>query len=531
MDIGFRAGYEYFQKSAGAVLGAFEGGAFGAQRADYVSAVDEEISALEESINAFLGDKTPAKQLKGDIAEFWHAGTFNVNAATNESAHRAIVDRSNEFGSVDVSSNFGENFGLKYYATGEDSAKQQAISVFQRFKVYQSKGGKDPLEKFLADRQYTGEDILNDPVYSGQIRVIPKDQLEDATNWLERMIKTEGARRPEQVKRYQDTLDLLRDRISDNQGNESIPLSKEDAEKLAILAKEGKFSAEEFGLSAPELLSMEMVVKESLQAGMSAAVISMVLKVGPEIYKAIDYLIKNGEIEEEQFKKIGFAAVTGATEGFIRGTLAAAISICCKAGVFGETMKQVSPGIIGTVVAVSMNTLKHAFQVARGKKTRTELTAELIQDMFVSGGALAGGFLGKAGGTVVGGIVGTYIGAPAGVAAAKALSVVGSLLGSFVGSVAGSFVYNVGYKTAISFCTETGVTLFGLVDQDYTLPDDIIAELGLDTFEFESFEAETFEPERFEFETFDAETIVPDTLGITMLRRGVIGVSKIGYVS
>ena len=530
MDTGFRAGYEYFQKSSGAVLGAFDGSAFGMQRAEYVAAVDEEITALEESINAFLGDKTPAKQLKGDIAEFWHAGTFNINAAANESAHRAIVDRSNEFGSVDVSSNFGKNFGLKYYATGEDSAKQQAISVFQRFKVYQEKGGKDRLEKFLADRQYTSEDVLNDPVYSGQIRIIPKDQLKDATAWLERMIKTEGARRPEQVKRYRDTLDLLRDHISDDQGNESIPLSKEDAERLAVLAKEGKFDAEKFGITAPELLSMEMVVKESLQAGVSAAVISMVLKIGPEIYKAIDYLIKNGEIEENQFKKIGFSAVTGASEGFIRGTIAAAISAGCKAGVFGETMRQVSPAIIGTVVAVTLNTIKNAFQVAGGKKTRTELTAELIQDMFISGAALAGGLLGKTSGAIIGGAVGTYIGGPAGVAAARVLSAVGSLLGSFVGSITGSFVYNVGYKAAISFCTETGVTLFGVVDQDYKLPNDIIAELGLETFEFDSFNTETFEPESFGFETFDSETIEPDTLGITMLRRGVIGISKIGYV-
>lgn len=35
----------------------------------------------------------------------------------------------------------------------------------------------------------------------------------------------------------------------------------------------------------------------------------------------------------------------------------------------------------------------------------------------------------------------------------------------------------------------------------------------------------------FVFETFEAETIQPDTIGITMLRRGVIGVSKIGYVA
>ena len=133
----------------------------------------------------FFGDHTPVKQLKGDIAEFWHAGTFNVNTAINESANRATVERSTDFASVDVSSNFGVDYGLKYYATAEESAKVQATSVFQRFMEYQHKGGKDSLEKFLADRHYTSEDVLNDPIYEGQVRLIPADQLKAATTWLQ----------------------------------------------------------------------------------------------------------------------------------------------------------------------------------------------------------------------------------------------------------------------------------------------------------------------------------------------------------
>jgi hypothetical protein len=506
----FEDGFRFFQHNAGDSFAAFHGADYGTGRAAYVDSVDQEISALEESINAFFGDHTPAKQLKGDIAEFWHAGTFNVNAATNESGNRAIVDRSNEFGSVDVSSNFGKDFGLKYYANAEESAKHQAISVFQRFKMYQSKGGKDSLEKFLTDRHYTAEDVLNDPVYQGQVRVIPKDQLEEATTWLKRMIATESARRPDQVKRYQDTLDLLSDCLADNDGSESIPLSREDAEKLAVLAKEGKFKAEDFDISAPELLNLELLVKESLKAGISAAVISLVLKVGPEVLRSIDYLIKNGEIDEDQFRRIGFAAITGSSEGFIRGSVAAAITACCKSGLWGETFKELNPGIVGTIVAVTMNTVKNAYQVAIGKKTRTELSNELIQDLFVSSAALAGGYAGQA--------------------VLHQLPVVGYLIGSFVGSVAGSFVYSTGYKAVISFCTETGVTLFGLVEQDYSLPDDIIAEMGIETFDYERFEPEKFEPETFTFDTFEADTFKPENIGITFLRRGVIGVSKIGYV-
>lgn len=155
------------------------------------------------------------------------------------------------------------------------------------------------------------ESVLNDPIYSGQIRIIPRDQLEEATQYLERMIKTEAARRPEQVYRYQETLDLLKDRLSDDKGAESIPLSKKEAEALATLAKQGKINADELGLTTEELIKYDYIIQQAFKAGLTAATISVVLKVAPEIIKAIDYLMKNGEINAEQFKKIGFAAVSG----------------------------------------------------------------------------------------------------------------------------------------------------------------------------------------------------------------------------
>ena len=485
MVIGFREGFEFFQRNADALFSAEIATEFGTKTSNYV----EELTALEESINAFKDYKTPSAQLKGDIAEFWAAGTFNVNAAKSGAINRAVVNRSNEYASADITLKSGENFSLKYNATGTDSAKQQAISVFQKFKEYQSHGGKDSL-------------------------------------WLTQKIQKESTIRPDQVKRYQDTLHMLRNKLTDNNGNESIPLSKEEAHKLAEIAKEGKFKAEDFNLTSQEIA----IMKAALKDGFTAAAITMVLKVAPEIYKAIDYLIKTGEINLVQFKKIGFAAVTGAGEGFIRGAVASAISYSCKSGMLGEGLKNLSPGVIGVGVALTMNTLKNAVMVSIGKKTRNELTNELIRDMFVSCGALAGSILGKAGGTIVGGVVGTYIGGPTGVAIAKALSVAGSLLGSFVGSIAGTFVYNTVYKTAISFCIDTGVTLFGIVKQDYKLPEDIIEEMGLQTFDFDSFQPDTFETESFSFDTFEIDSIKPDTLGITMLRRGVIGVTKVGYL-
>lgn len=50
-------------------------------------------------------------------------------------------------------------------------------------------------------------------------------------------------------------------------------------------------------------------MKQALKAGLNAATISIVLRTAPEIINAIKYLIENGEVDEEQFKKIGFAAL------------------------------------------------------------------------------------------------------------------------------------------------------------------------------------------------------------------------------
>ncbi len=507
----FEEGYRFFLNNAGGILGAIHGAESELEREGYIASIEHEIQTFENNINSFEGHTTPPQQLKGDVAEYWHAGSFNVNAAMNNSDNRFFVNRSYDLGSVDVSSSFGESASLKYYGTGVESAKQQAKSIFERYRFYQSNGGKDSFEIYLRRHRFTSTDVLNDPLYSGQIRVIPADQLEEATNWLKKMIATEGLRRPDQVKRYQETLNLLSDRLRDNNGNESIPLSREDAEKLAVLAKEGDFEAKEWGITAPELLNMEFIIKESLKSGLSAAVISLVLKIGPELIKSIDYLIKRGELDEEDFHRVGFTAIHGATEAFVRGSIASAITVYCKSGILGETLKSVSAGVIGTIVALTMNTLKNSYQVAIGNKTRTELSNDLIRDLILSSTALLCGHIG--------------------VVILHQLPMLGYLLGSFVGSVVGSFIYDNAQKTVISFCTETGITLFGIVKQDYKLPDDIIEEMGLEKFEYEKVQLESLEPETFSYESFEPETFEIDNIGITFLKRGVIGVSRIGYVT
>ena len=501
--VGFEEGYTYFEKNASAYVAS-------TMSDSYVASVNDEIEKLVNDLNSFEDFKTSSNVLKGDVAEFWHTGTYNIDSALKGSSNRAFVDRNHDFASTDISTNYGDKYGLKYYSDGQASAKAQAVSVFQRFKEYQSHGGTDSMDDFLRSRGYdNAESVLNDPIYSGQIRIIPRDQLEEAKQYLERMIKTEAARRPEQVYRYQETLNKLKDRLSDGKGAESIPLSKKGAEDLAKRAKQGKINADDLGLTTEELIKYDYIIQQAFKAGLTAATISVVLKVAPEIIKAIDYLIKNREINAVQFKKIGFAAVSGGAEGFIRGSVSAALTASCKAGLLGETLKSVDPTIVGTVTVLTINVIKNAFQVAVGNKSTSQLTSELVRDMYISTCSLIGGGISQA-----------FIEVP----------VLGYMIGSFVGSIIGSFTYNVGHKAIVSFCVDSGFTMFGLVEQDYTLPKEVIEQMGIETFDYETFHYDTFEPESFSFDSFETDTFEPDTLDVTFLRRGVIGVSKVGYV-
>lgn len=493
---GFREGYSYFEKLTGTSQASQSGNS-------YVKSVEASIADLSAMINKMKGSQTEVNKLKGNIAEAWHSGTFNINAKLNKSDNRTFFDQSNKFASTDISSNFEKQYGLKYYADGAESAKQQAKSLLERYKEYQ---GNDSLDKFLSDRGYTIADI-NDPMYSEQYRLIPVDQLQDAREYLIKKIAKEKLSRPEQVKRYQDTLDKLCTTIEDENGNKSIALTKQDAEKIAEVAKEGGFDPADWGLTTEQLVSYQHIVKEAFRAGTTAAVISLVLKVAPEIYQVILSLIKNGEVDLQQFKQIGFAAISGSAEGFVRGSIAAAITTSCKAGLLGSAMKSLDPSFIGAATVIAMNAIKNSFAVATGKMQMTALTESLLKDVFISSCALAAGIV------------------------LQGIPVIGFMLGSFIGSMLGGIVYSAGRNVAISFCVNSGFTMFGLVEQNYVLPEKVMAQIGMNVFEYERFSHQKFNYTKFKVNRIVTDRASVNSIEISFLRRGVIGVRTIGYLA
>lgn len=496
----FEEGYEKFIKSIGAE-GVFESKA-------YIRNVEKEIETLKNNMNQFKGFKTDTSQLKGDIAEFWHSGTHNIDAAVKGLESKTQVIRSHGFASADIDSNFGSRYGLKYYSTASDSAKQQAKSYFEIYKQ-QGKSGKTFIE-FLSERGISEEEVLmHDPVYNGQIRIIPKEQLEDAIEFLKRKIQEESLKRPELVNKYEETLNKLSDRIRSNKGSESIPLSEVEAKEIANMAKEGGFEPEKFGITTEELIKFKHIMQQSLKAGLTAGTISLVLRVAPEIFKAIEQLLSENKISKEQFKKMGFAAFQGGTEGFVRGTISAAITTACLSGSLGTTLKTVDPSLIGAITVVTMNTIQNAIKLSLNTMSKSEFVNCCMRDLFITTCSVFAGGLTQ-------GII--------------EIPVFGYMLGSFVGSIVGSFCYDKGYSIFISFCADSGFNFFGLVEQNYDIPSEILESIGIRVFEYEKLDFERLNLEKLDLERFAQETFDYETLEITFIRRGVIGVNKIGYI-
>lgn len=452
---------------------------------EYVGAVQEAIHQLEENINNHQYRNLGIGQLQGYMLEEWGAGTFNVDAVAADSADRATVLHSNLKDSVDIQLNSGGDYSAKSYATAEKTAKAQA--------------------RFSSESGHAS--------YRDQGRLVPSDQLSDAQAAAHREALRNQSTRPDISDAYAETESRLTDTIKNDEGVHSKSASREELEDIARESKDQKFKAEDHGVTADSAISTEYMLKQAIKAGYTTAAVTVVLQLAPEIYKAIDFLIKNGEIDIQQVRKLGTKGISAGAEGFLHGSISSSLLIMCEKGALGEAFKGINPTVLGTVVALVMQTVKNSILVAAGKMSTQQMGAAFADTVIVSGGYLAG--------THIGGIIGQALGFE--------LPVVGYLLGSLIGT---SFcvVYNIGKKKLISFCVDTGFTCFGLVEQNYELPDEVLHELGIETIPVPRTQIERVDIPRTQTLTTQVNKSEYETIDITVLRRGVIGVNKIGYV-
>lgn len=67
------------------------------------------------------------------------------------------------------------------------------------------------------------------------------------------------------------------------------------------------------------------------------------------------------------------------------------------------------------------------------------------------------------------------------------------MIGSVVGSVTASLAISLSKKAVISFCVDSGYTLFGLVKQDYVLPVEYLRNMGMSIAELSKIELNLIE--------------------------------------
>ena len=105
---GVREGYEFFLQHAPGV-------AVGVATEDWIASISEEIKKTIDNLESFTGSNKGINFLSGDLMEFYHAGTANIDAARQGLIADFEVPRSTGFGTPDITSaSRGIQWQVKY---------------------------------------------------------------------------------------------------------------------------------------------------------------------------------------------------------------------------------------------------------------------------------------------------------------------------------------------------------------------------------------------------------------------------------
>lgn len=495
----FKETYDRCVEASGSIEGAIDAN-------QYAAEVQNAIDLAVEEIEKAASTNQDIHYAKGFVFEAWHSGTHNIDAAAKGVDARTTVENSQKFASSDVSSNWGDKYGLKDYKDGIASAKAQSKSYFERYCESKSRTPEQTFTEFLNKRGISAEDVLeHDPIYQGQVRIVPKDQLEEAVRFLKSQLVKEADSRPYLTNKLTDTLNNLSDRIRSPQNSESIPISEEESRIITREVRRHGIDRNLHGLTTENFVKWEYILRESGEAALNAAVISAVLKASPQIWKCLREYLSDGSIDSDSLKAIGTEALSGSAQGALRGGIAAAITASCNTGLLGESLKGVSPSIVAAATVLAMRTAHNAIGLHQGKISGVDFTETIIRDSFVL-------YVGVVGASVFQGLL--------------PVPVLGALIGNFLGSILASVVFDGANTLFIAYCVNSGFSFFRVVEQNYTLPDHVLEEMGFDLIELD-----TIELDEIELDTIELDEVELDTITISVLKRGLIQVRKIGYVS
>jgi hypothetical protein len=456
-DVGaFREGYRrYVADAAGADFVAQAG-------SSYVDKVQESIDKLVAKIIEASDSNLGVDQAKGFAAEQWHAGTANVDATVKglPGEVRAPTDS----GPQDIvsGSDRADPAQVKYYGSGKDTA--EAISA----------------EK-----------------YHGQQKVVPSDQRDEVRSTAERVLDNPDVP-PEVARSYADTAQNASDTYRTG-GAESRPLSEPDSRELVRDARDdGKLDREKLGLTTQEAISLDDIVRQSLEAGSQAAALSVAVALAPAILRVLQSLEREGKLTRDDLERLVTSSRDAAVRSGASGTITAALVVASKSGHLGEFASEIPPDVIAFAVVFAVQSMQITYRAATGKISWDQAGLEIAKGAVVLAGAFAGAQLGQ-----------LLIPVP----------ILGGLIGSLIGGAIARWL--VGLASG-----QNGLE----IEQNYEIPSEILVLLGCEVVELEEVEWDEVSLEPVDQDIVELEPIMVDGVELKVLGRAFVGEGKVGYV-
>ena len=389
----FKSGWDYASKYTGTAIASLKG-------SSYVNTVQSTISSTSTLMTKELQDKVISgrtiQQDAGFAAEIWHTDSFNLEAALSGSDFKAVRPDSNGKASADVivsGKDYSQDYSLKYYKDAKSSANAQAKTFYEDYReqsAHDKRHGKTPLtEKEYLDQYDKPMDALYDSLYAGQGKLIPADQLDDAREYLKkRKLKADTSESLERQKfspELQESLDSLAARIEAPDGTKSKPLTENEARQLVELTRDGKdLDLADFGITPSQLITPKYILKQAINAGGQAAIISAAFAIGPDVYTIIVDAAKDGKIDEKKLKEVGIEGILAGSEGFVEGSVSSAIVIACQSGKFGAAYTNIAPETVGTLTVLTIDAIRYGYQLSKGDLTEAEYADLMAQEIIIA---------------------------------------------------------------------------------------------------------------------------------------------------
>ncbi|MGB9372778.1 MAG: hypothetical protein WCA82_01315 [Jiangellales bacterium] len=440
---------------------------------EYVGQVQSALDAMLEAIEGGTANAKGPLFAKGDAAEFWHAGSYNVDAARL---------------SVDSSAFAPRNASATDIAYGEGMHEAQL--------------------KFYGSPDATLRALLP-PEYEAMVKVAPSDQAQAIREILVERAARIQEYAPQAAEDLLKVADTVRDRIQAD-GASSRPLSELESRQLVDdVRDDGRLDPERWGLTAEQTIQLSDLAREALKAGAQAAALSAAMQLGAIVLSAVQQAIRDGQLDRDALADMVKQAPRVVARSALSGTITAALVTATQSGMLGSAATAVPPTVIAGAVVLSLNALQLSMQASQGSISWHEAGHRIAQDGLALTAAMLGGVAGQA-----------LIPVP----------LLGAIIGNIVGAMLGQVAINQATGMLMGLAVERGWTYFGIVTQDYSVPEEVLRQAGWDTLDLDLLEADLIEVDAPALDELLLDPLTVDDCPFHIMQRGVIGIGSVGYV-